>query len=89
MGLLEDVAKVLERIPIWKRLQAVPGQVDELSQRIAELEEKLGDTWPPDVCKFCGKRAVRMVHCGPPNEKGKSRQDWLCSECNQNEIRLA
>jgi hypothetical protein len=42
MGLLEDVMKALDRIPVWKRLQGVPAEVDSLKGRIAALEEKLG-----------------------------------------------
>ena len=37
MGIVDDVLKVLDRIPIWKRLQEVPREVDELKKRIAAL----------------------------------------------------
>ena len=30
MSLLDDVMKVLDRIPIWKRLGEVPSEVDDL-----------------------------------------------------------
>jgi hypothetical protein len=90
MGVLEDVQKMLDRIPIWKRLGEVPGEVDDLKRRVAELEAKYEGKFPPDVCKYCGERAVRMSHSMPPDDgKGKTRQEWTCAICQQVEIRLA
>jgi len=87
MSLVDDVLKVLDRIPIWKRLQQIPGEVDELKERIASLEERLGDKWPPDVCKFCGTRALRL-RATFAADKGKVRQQWQCGECTKTEIRI-
>ncbi|MFH0342813.1 MAG: hypothetical protein ACHBNF_11935 [Chromatiales bacterium] len=58
MGAIDDFLKMLDRIPIWRRLGEVPGEVDDLKRRVAELEQKLNGKWPPDVCEFCGTRAV-------------------------------
>ncbi len=87
MGFLEDVMKTLDRIPIWKRLQGVPDEVDALNQRVADLEEKLGSTWPPDVCKYCGERAARLTSTKGPTDKGKMIQSWACEKCNNIERR--
>jgi hypothetical protein len=84
----DDVVKVLNRIPIWKRLGEVPSEVDELKRRVGELEEKLGSKWPGDVCKFCGARAARLGHTIGPDAKGCLQQTWHCNECNQDELRL-
>ena len=91
MGLLDDIMKTLDRIPVWKRLQIIPKEVDELRNRVAELEEKLGAKWPPDVCKFCGARAARLTgNLGPnTNTKGKLYQRWECGDCGNVERRLA
>ena len=89
MGLLDDILKTLDRIPVWKRLQIVPEEVDELRSRVAELEEKLGGKWPPDICKFCGARAVRLTATRGPDARGKIIQLWGCGECNEVERRLA
>lgn len=81
MSMLEDVLKALDRFPLWKRLSEVPAEVDDLRQRLAAVEQKLGDKWPPDVCKSCGERALRMI---------KSTQDhqvWTCSVCHNPETR--
>jgi len=89
MGLLEDIMKTLDRIPKWKRLQSVPEEVDDLRNRVAELEEKLGGKWPPDICKFCGARAARLNSVLGPDTKGKFYQQWACGECNNIERRSA
>jgi hypothetical protein len=88
MSVIDDVLKVLDRIPIWKRLQEVPSEVDDLKRRIAELEEKLGGKWPADVCRFCGERAVRLHVTLGPDEKGYMHENWHCSNCNNTDVRL-
>ena len=87
MGIIDDILSALDRIPIWKRLQGVPAEVDDLKARVADLEEKLGGEWPPDVCKFCGERALRLNRISGPNTFKKMVQHWACSECNQIEKR--
>lgn len=87
MSLVSDLLAALDRIPIWKRLQGVPEEVDSLKRRLADLEEKLGDKWPPDVCKFCGERATRLSDAYPPDDKGIVRQAWRCEKCGQYEYR--
>jgi hypothetical protein len=88
MGVLEDFNKMLERIPIWKRLGEVPGEVDDLKSRVAALEEKLGGKRPPDVCKYCGAQAVRMTGNWGPDNQGRMQQNWTCGECKEQEVRL-
>lgn len=88
MGVLDDTMKLLDRIPVWKRLQTIPDEVDALSKRVVELEEKLGGKWPPDVCKFCGERAARLSHSLGPDTKGKIQQSWGCASCGNVEKRL-
>ena len=60
MGIVDDVLKAFDRIPIWKRLQEIPRELDELKARIAAIEEKQGGKWPGNVCPFCGAQAVRL-----------------------------
>lgn len=88
MGILEDVMNVLDRIPVWKRLQQVPADVDELKARIAALESKLGEKWPADVCRFCGERAVRLKHVLGPDDRGMLHENWVCEKCNGHDQRL-
>jgi hypothetical protein len=88
VGTIDDFLKVLDRIPIWKRLGEVPTEVDDLKRRLSELEGKLNGKWPADICKFCGERAVRMTANFGPNEKGKMHQNWSCGACNKVEMRI-
>jgi len=89
IGMIEDVLKTLNRAPGWKRIGELPPEVDDLKQRVAALEEKLGGKWPPDVCKHCGARAVRMSGSRADEASKKVRQEWACRECNHVETRLA
>lgn len=79
MGILEDILTALDRIPVWKRLQALPGEVDELKGRLASLETKMGGKWPGDVCPFCGAQALRME----TNDMHGMRELWKCGECGK------
>jgi len=81
MGIVDETLKALDRIPIWRRLGEVPGEVDDLKKRVETLEEMLNGKWPADVCKRCGERAVRMQASMP------GRQQWLCAECKFIEVR--
>jgi hypothetical protein len=86
MSVIDDVLKVLDRIPIWKRLQEVPSEVDELKAKVAALEEKLGGKWPADVCRFCGERAARLGD-SRWTMKDMVKEDWDCAECGSTDSR--
>lgn len=88
MGIIDDIIKALDRIPIWKRLQDVPNEIDNLKLRISDLEEKLGGRWPPDVCRYCGARASRLTATLGPDDKGKMHEHWSCNECQKTEKRI-
>jgi hypothetical protein len=75
-------------IPGWKRLQELPSEFDELKARVNGLEGKLGAKWPPDVCRFCGERAVRLARSVGPDAKHHIQEYWECSECRKEDIRL-
>jgi hypothetical protein len=87
MGIIDDILTALDRIPAWKRLQELPGEIDALKARMAFLEEKLGTKWPPDICRHCGERGLRLVGTSPSG-KEHIREDWKCEKCGQYEIKL-
>jgi ribosomal protein L40E len=87
MGIVEDILNALDRIPIWKRLQGLPRDVDDLKARIGGLEEKLSGNWPPDVCRMCGERTARLSDTGVA-ERGLIREAWECKKCGARDLRF-
>ena len=85
MGLLEDILKTLDRFPLWKRVQELPSEVDDLKRRISEIEEKLAGKWPADVCRHCGARAARIGHT--TFDQGFVIERWDCAECRHLDFR--
>ena len=78
---LKDLIAVLDRWDVWKRVSAAPDRLDELEKRVAALEEKLGGEWPAEVCKACGKRALRLYHSSGGLDRDPVREEWACREC--------
>lgn len=77
--------KAFDRIPIWKRLQTVPQEVDELKAKVAALEELVSGKALADACPFCGARALRLDRVDMHGD----REEWKCQECGKTrEIRL-
>jgi len=84
VGIVDETLKVLERIPIWKRLGEIPAEVDDLKQRLAVLEGQLNGKWPADVCRYCGARAVRLARqFGRPDIHGLMVEEWACGDCGR------
>lgn len=81
MGIVDETLKVLDRIPIWRRLSEVPAEIDVLKEKVAALEEKLNGKWPGDVCRYCGSRAARLA--SPP----RGQENWKCDDCGQVDYR--
>lgn len=82
MGVIDDVLKSLDRIPIWSRLQRTPAEIDDLAKRVADLEAKLNGKWAGDVCRYCGARAAFLD--SPP--RGKTER-FKCGECGKIDFR--
>ncbi len=85
---LSDLLAVLDRWDLWQRVSASPDRLDDVEQRLADLEEKLGGKWPPDVCRFCGEREVRLNHVAGPGDHGTMREEWVCGACGEADKRL-
>lgn len=90
MGILEDVVKALERIPSWKRVQALPQQITSLEQRIKALEDRL-TTATGEQCPKCRAMAFNLERSTPSPEPWGSmgaRQDhYSCAACLYQDIR--
>ncbi|SRR5216683_139808 len=81
----------LSRALAWgKRTLAFAKRIATLEARVAALEEALAKQ-PPDACKFCGERAMRMTFAGGPigDARSASRLDrWTCEKCGKQESRM-
>lgn len=64
MAVTGDILAILDKIPIWKRVQETPDRVDALEKRIAELEAKLQKA-PGLACPACGELSFRVTASGP------------------------
>ncbi len=83
MGLLEDVMKTLERIPAWKRLNALPAEVEALQKRVEALEAKLGPRTGKE-CPQCGDMAMKLIASKPHPQfafAGAKRDTLKCESC--------
>jgi hypothetical protein len=60
MGVLDDVRKWLNDVPLWKELGTIPDRTKVLEAKVAALEEQLNGKRPGDVCPFCGARTFRL-----------------------------
>ena len=90
MGILEDVIKALERIPAWKRLNALPAEITTLQQRVAALEAKLTPA-AGDRCPSCGAMTFKLMSSGPAPEPwghmGARQDNYACSSCTYTDER--
>ena len=88
MGVLDDVRKWLNDVPLWKELGTIPDRTKALEEKVLELETKLSGKWPADVCKFCGERGMRLYHSFPGlGDRGNMREDWQCEKCGKQQTR--
>ena len=88
MGILEDILKALDRVPGWKRITTLPGEVDELQKRVSALEARLARA-SGDVCPRCRAMSFTLVLSRPDPEFGHlgATQDvYRCGACNYERI---
>lgn len=91
---VSDLLKILDSIPVWKALKALPERVTALEEKIVQLEAKnaLPSKVPGAPCKYCGNRSMRMVSSVPDptfGALGANQEIWQCSDCKQQEKKLA
>lgn len=83
-GVTGDILAILDKIPIWKRVQAAPDRIDALEKRIAELEGRLSRA-PGQACPSCGALEYRVTNSapskGPFGELGAKDVTRACGAC--------
>lgn len=70
MSAIGDIASLLEKIPIWKRLKALPEQFDALQVRVAALENEIAKRPSLEECPICGTGKLKVTHVGPHPRMG-------------------
>lgn len=89
MGILEDVVKALERIPAWRRLSALPAEVDALRARVQALEDRLAGN-SGKLCPLCNSPDFRVIESKNDSYFGHSgvmTDTYHCSACQHTEKR--
>ena len=87
MGMLDDIMKTLDRWEEWRIIRSLPNRFAEMEAKIREMEQKLGDKWPPDICRHCGERGLRLSNTFGPDKNGNMRESWNCEKCKAHEER--
>ncbi|TPG62567.1 hypothetical protein [Ewingella americana] len=84
MGILSELNTLLEKIPLWGKLQSVPNEVEALKLRVAALEAAINTT-AGGKCPKCGKMtfALERTEADPAfGNLGVQRDVYICSSCN-------
>jgi|GEM_PF-1106514 len=58
---LSDIVKLLEQVPLWKRLKELPGRVEALEAKVAELERTLAARPAADRCPKCQEADLKLA----------------------------
>lgn len=89
MGMLEELNTLLERIPVWRQLVALPERVATLEARIAALEAQLaGKTGA--LCPICNAPDFKRVGTDAANPMaaiGFTTDVFQCGSCGHREQR--
>lgn len=90
---VSDILKILDQVPGWKTIRALPGRVEALEARIAALEAALEKPAkaPGESCPTCGERALRRASSRPMGgelgQLGGRIETWACAECGATDER--
>jgi len=90
MALIGEVAELLRRWDVWKRVEAVPDRVDALERRVAELEAKIAARPAPETCPICEKGEMKVVGVRPHHvfgDMGVQERSLKCNSCGHSEDR--
>lgn len=81
---ISDLLKLLDNLPIWKRVKGLPGEVEALRRRIELLEDSIARTPQADKCPKCHGLAYGLDRSEPDPTFGDSRtlrHYYRCKSC--------
>jgi hypothetical protein len=92
---VSDILKILDQIPVWRNLSALPRKVAALEERIAALESaKLALPPPPKIdaakaCPMCGTEMKITAETDHPEFgfAGLKIHQMTCPGCDQKATR--
>jgi hypothetical protein len=80
----KDILAILEKVPLWRRLNELPAKIEELERRIALLEKR------PElpICEACGIGHKRLSSVSEPSGhfaafagSGMQVERYKCDNC--------
>ena len=80
---VSDILAILDKVPLWKSLKALPARMDALEKRLAALEG-MGNAVPGRPCPDCGAKALRRTSSVPHptfHMLGTQLETWTCQAC--------
>lgn len=83
--------KLLEQVPLWKRLKELPGRVEALEAKVAELGRALAERPAADKCPKCRAADLELVGERPHptlRRLGARVRDFRCPGCGFKTERL-
>lgn len=88
--MLKDLDHLLEQIPLWKRLKAIPDEFEKLKLRVAQLETQLKAVG--ERCPKCGHLTWFVDRSEADKvfgDLGGVRRHYRCRECGYEESKIA
>jgi hypothetical protein len=89
MGMLEELNTLLERIPVWRQLVAMPERVAALEARLAAIEAQLAGSTGM-LCPMCNAPHFKRVAtdtANPLRAIGFTTDVFQCGSCGHREER--
>jgi hypothetical protein len=90
MSAIGDITTLLDRIPMWKRLAALPAEVEALRARVAALEEEVRKRPSVEQCPICEGGILKITTVRPDpimGVLGVQERTIKCDKCGHTEKR--
>lgn len=84
--MLKELNTLLEKIPVWKELVGLPKRVQELEQKVKDLESQLEKPIKKGVeCPYCNETNTKLlkIYPHPVMPEFMDKKSYQCNECNQ------